>query len=80
VTCSIGNGFSNGFDPHTVTAYQSPNTGDAVAVLANGGATSLAVVDLSKMLDTSLVPRTTGGHACAAGTLPSAVVSFISVP
>jgi len=83
VTCSIGNGFSNGFDPHTVTAYQSPNGGDAIAVLANGGATTLAVVDLTKMLDPTIVPRTTGtgfGHACASGTLPGTVVSFITVP
>ena len=28
VTCSIS-GFSNGFDPHTVTAYQSPSSSDA---------------------------------------------------
>ena len=80
VTCSIGNGFSNGFDPHTLTAYQSPNTGNAVAVLANGGATSVAIIDLTKMLDPSLVPRTGGGHACAAGTLPSSVANLVSVP
>jgi hypothetical protein len=80
VTCSIGNGFSNGFDPHTLTAYQSPNTGNAIAVLANGGATSLAIVDLTKILDPNLVPRTAGGHACASGTLPSTVVNVVGVP
>jgi hypothetical protein len=84
VTCSIGNGFSNGFDPHTVTAYKSPNTGHAIAVLANGGATTLAVVDLTMMLDTASVPRTVGGHGCSSGTLPSGVesgvVSFVTVP
>jgi hypothetical protein len=80
VTCSIGNGFSNGFDPHTVTAYQSPNTGDAIAVLANGGPTFLAVVDLTKMLNTTFVPRTVAGHGCASGPLPATVVSFVSVP
>ena len=79
VTCSLS-GFSNGFDPHTVTAYQSPNGGDAIAVLANGGATSLAVVDLTKMLNTTIVPRTVGGHGCASVFLPSTVVSFVSVP
>lgn len=79
VTCSIS-GFSNGFDPHTVTAYQSPNNGHAIALLANAGATSLAVVDLSQMLNATTVPRTAGGHACASGTLPAGVVSFISVP
>jgi hypothetical protein len=84
VTCAIGNGFSLGDDPHTTTAYQSPNGAkDAISVLANGGATQLAVVDLTKMLNPAIVPPTTGtglGHACASGTLPSSVVSFITVP
>ena len=79
VTCSII-GYQNGFDPHTVTAYQSPNTGDAVAALANAGATSLAIVDLTQMLDKTIVPRTAGGHGCASGSLPASVVRFISVP
>ena len=80
VTCRIGHGFFNGFDPHTVTAYQSPNTGNAIAVLANGGATSLAIIDLTNMLNTATVPRTVGGHGCASFTLPSAVLSFVPVP
>src|SRR5262249_52166389 len=43
VTCAIGGGFSAGFDPHTVTAYQGPNgLKDAIAVLANGGASQVA--------------------------------------
>jgi len=79
VTCSI-NGYQNGFDPHTVTAFQSPNTGDAVAALANAGATSLAIVDLTQMLDKAIVQRTAGGHGCASGTLPASVVRFIPVP
>lgn len=75
VTCTIGGGFSNGFDPHTVTAYLSPSPGGhAIAVLANGGATMLAVVDLTNMLDTTIVPRT--GNVCTTGPLPAAVVSF----
>ncbi|MFI5110710.1 MAG: putative Ig domain-containing protein, partial [Terriglobales bacterium] len=80
VTCDIGNGFSNGLDPHTVTAYQSPNGGHAIAVLANDGATMLAVVDLTMMLNPTIVPRTGGGHGCASTTLPASVVSFVSVP
>jgi hypothetical protein len=87
VTCSIGNGFNNGDDPHTVTAYKSPTTGDAIAVLANEGASFLAVVDLTKMLDPTIVPRTgSAGNACTPGPggvpgdLPAAVVSFIAVP
>jgi hypothetical protein len=80
VTCSIGNGFQNGLDPHTLTAYQSPNGGDAIAVLANAGASTLAVVDLTKMLNPTIVPRTILGHGCLAGTLPASVVSFVAVP
>ncbi len=80
VTCNIGSGFSNGFDPHTVTAYESPNSGHAIALLANGTATTVAVVDLTNMLDTTIVPRTVSGHACASGSLPATVVSFVSVP
>ncbi|MEQ6341233.1 MAG: hypothetical protein M3A44_06145 [Gammaproteobacteria bacterium] len=81
VTCSIGSGFSLGLDPHTVTAYQSPNGGDAIALLANSPpASTLAVVDLTKMLNATIVPRTVGGHACLSGTLPATVVSFIPVP
>jgi hypothetical protein len=87
VTCTIGNvgtppaPFSNGFDPHTVTAYQSPNGAkDALALLANGLATTLAVVDLTKMLNPAIVPRTAGGHACATGPLPATVASSLTVP
>jgi len=88
VTCNIGGGFSNGFDPHTVTAYQSPNGGHAIALLANNdvtvftptGPTTLAVVDLTNMLDTTIVPRTVGGHACETSPLPVSVVRFVLVP
>lgn len=80
VTCNIGNGFNNGFDPHTVTAYRSPTSGHAIAVLANAGATGLAVIDLTNMLDSTIVPRTLGAHGCAVGPLPPSVVRFISLP
>jgi len=81
VSCSISATFSQGFDPHTVTAYQSPSgTKDAFAVIANGGATQVAVVDLTKMLNKTTVPRTVAGHACASLTLPASVVSFVTVP
>jgi len=80
VTCGIGGGFVNGLDPHTVTAYKSPASGDAIALLANQGASTLAMVDVTKMLNTTTVPRTAGGHGCASGTLPATVVSFIAVP
>ena len=78
VTCHIGGGFSNGYDPHTLTAYQSPNgAGDAIALQVNGGATTLARVDLTLML---ALPQTITPHVCDAGTLPASVVSFLAVP
>ena len=83
VTCNIAS-FSNGFDPHTTTAYQSPNGAkDAIAVLANwvsGTAGGLAVVDLTKMLNKTLVPRTAAGHGCASGTLPGTVATLLPIP
>jgi hypothetical protein len=56
--------FSIGCDPHTVTAYLSPNTGKALGVLGNFGFTAraptyLAIVDLAGMLKAK---RTTEGH------------------
>jgi len=80
VTCSIPGGFATGDDPHTATAYKSPNTRHAIGVLANEGANTLAAIDLTKMLDTTTVARTTSGHGCASGTLPSTVVTLVSVP
>lgn len=81
LSCNIGGGFSNGFDPHTVTAYQSPNAPNhAFALLADGSASTLAVVDLTNMLDTTIVPRTVPGHGCLSSPLPATVVTFIAVP
>ncbi len=83
VTCSISYSFNEGNDPHAVTAYQSPATGDAVALFSNQGVigpTQVAVVDLTRMLDATLVPRDAAGHTCLAGTLPATVVSFVAVP
>ena len=57
-----GNTFEQGLDPHTVTAYLSPNSGDSFGLMANGCAvppTYLAVIDLNKLL---AAPRTAGTH------------------
>ena len=50
-----GAAWSEGCDPHTVTAYVSPNSHKALAVLGNASSTFLAVVDLEGMLS---APRT----------------------
>jgi hypothetical protein len=87
MTCNIptlpdGSTFSTGFDPHTLAAYKSPNTGDAMALLADwptaSAPTYLALVDLTKMLNPTAVPGS--GNVCTAGTLPSSVVSFVQLP
>jgi hypothetical protein len=57
-----GFGFSNGFDPHTTTAYTSPNNGKAYAVLASwatGSPSYLGIVDIKAMLS---APRNAGTH------------------
>ena len=41
VSCEAGNDFSMGDDPHTLAAYQSPNGGDAIALMVNDGATEM---------------------------------------
>jgi len=78
--------FSAGFDPHTITAYTSPNTGDSMAVFAgySGGAPiCLAVVDMSIVINSTLSPRGGGGlsaHDIAAADLPASAVTFFSLP
>ncbi len=55
-----GSAFSNGFDPHTTTAYTSPNTGKAYGVLASwasGQPLYLGIIDIDAMLK---APRSTG--------------------
>ena len=83
ITCNIGTDsvtgveFNQGFDPHTVTAYQSPNknvdgTYHSYAVISNqinesgngGNAFTIAVVDLDLML--KIVPPL-GTYVCPGG-------------
>jgi hypothetical protein len=78
VSCETGNGFSMGDDPHTLAAYQSPNGGDAIALLVNEGATEMVRVDLTDMLNPATVPAT--GNVCTSTTLPSSAETFIPLP
>jgi hypothetical protein len=80
VTCATGadpsgNPFSMGFDPHTLAAYQSPNGGDAIALLVNGDATEMVRVDL-----TSVLSLASTGNVCNSSTIPSGDESFIALP
>jgi hypothetical protein len=83
VSCETGpdpsqNTFSMGDDPHTLAAYQSPNGGDAIALLVNEGATEMVRVDLTDMLNAAIVPAT--GNVCDGSTLPSSAETFIPLP
>jgi hypothetical protein len=85
MTCNIPspdgiNSFSIGLDPHTVTAYRSPNPPfHAYALVANQGPTFLARIDLTLML--ALTETSPGSHVCVSGDLQNpAVVTFIPVP
>jgi len=75
VTCSI-TGFATGLDPHTVTAYLSPNSGDAIGLVADWPLTRLARVDLTKLLNAS---RSTP-HTCAKPLTPGdGILTFVPV-
>jgi hypothetical protein len=83
VTCETGSDpsgspFSMGDDPHTMAAYQSPNGGDAIALLVNEGATEMVRVNLTDMLNPAIIPAT--GNVCNSGTLPASAETFIPLP
>lgn len=58
-----GNAWNQGLDPHTITAYVSPNNSKAYGVMANvsssGSPSFLAIVDLQALLS---APRVSGTH------------------
>ena len=57
--------FSSGLDPHTMTAYTSPNDGKAYGLFSNDGATGLWVVDLEALLSAPRDPS--NAHAVLSG-------------
>jgi hypothetical protein len=64
--------WDQGKDPHTVTAYVSPNTKKAYGVLENEEFTYVAIIDLQGLLS---APRT--GHTVN-NPLPTGLVTFIA--
>ena len=66
--------WSEGYDPHTVTAYVSPNTKKAYAVLENADFSYLAIVDLQAMLSAT---RNPGTHTVTS-PLPAGIVTFVA--
>jgi hypothetical protein len=80
-----GGAFSAGFDPHTITAYTSPNNGDSFAVFAGYSGsvpTCLAVVDMSTVINPALSPRGGAGysaHEVSPANLPAPAVTFFAL-
>ena len=78
--------FSAGFDPHTVTAYTSPNDGNAYAVFAGyvGGVPAcLARVNMTTLIDSTKTTRGGGGlqaHDIAAADVPAGAITFYTLP
>lgn len=75
-----GSGFSAGYDPHTLTAYTSPNDGKAYGVIADwatGTPSYLAIIDLAKLL---AAPRASGSHNVdpAYDLLTNGVVRYVA--
>ncbi|MFY9853385.1 MAG: hypothetical protein WAK26_05855 [Terracidiphilus sp.] len=77
-----GKAFGSGSDPHTVTAYTSPNTSKSYAVFADWGSgygsappTYVARVDLACVL---ALARASDGHTVSASTAPC--TTYVAIP
>jgi hypothetical protein len=74
-----GRAFQAGFDPHTITAYTSPNDGKPYAVIADwvtGVPTYVAVIDLQALI---AAPRVGVSHSISPGfnLLTSGAVRYV---
>lgn len=75
-----GQSFSAGFDPHTITAYTSPNDGKPYALIADwvsGTPSYVAVIDLQALI---AAPRVPGSHSVdltAFNLLTSGAVRYV---
>lgn len=65
-----GASWSNGLDPHTVTAYVSPNDGKAYGLMSNFSRTYLAKIDLA-----CIITASAGTHIAAS---PASCITFIA--
>jgi hypothetical protein len=72
-----GPNWAQALGPHGVTAYPSPNDGQAYALLANFPPTSVAVIDLQALIT---APRTScSGENCVSHTVDQDPTSFTYV-
>lgn len=72
---SCGTFFSAGLDPHTLTAYTSPNDGKAYALFVGNSATCLVRIDLGAII---AAPRNAGTHTVT--TFPAGAATFYAIP
>lgn len=73
-----GLAFDTGLDPHPVTAYVSPNSGKAFALIVDDVRAFVAVIDMQALL---LAPRTPGTHSVSPSVdlLATGIVKFVQV-
>jgi hypothetical protein len=77
-----GRFFTAGFDPHTITAYTSPNDGRAYGVIADwatGTPSYLAVIDLKKIQAAPRIPGTHTVDTSVYNLLTSGAVRYVPV-
>jgi hypothetical protein len=69
--------WSMGLDPHTMTAYTSPNSGTAILAVSNVDRTFLALVDMQALLGAA---RTPGTHTVdpSVDLVGSGIVTFVA--
>jgi hypothetical protein len=82
-SAACGGFFGAGFDPHTVTAYTSPNDGKAYGVFvgyAGQAPVCLAKVDLAAVLAASRGGAGLSPHDVAAANLPAGAITFFTLP
>lgn len=70
--------FSSGLDPHTVTAYTSPNDGKAYALFANNGASCLARIDLAAVLAATRGGTGLQAHDVSETNFPAGAATFFA--
>jgi hypothetical protein len=71
--------WSNTFDPHGVTTFVSPSSGNPFGVLLNADRKFIAVVDINALL---AAPRVAGTHNIdpTFNLVSNGVLRFVSVP
>jgi hypothetical protein len=77
-----GRFFTAGYDPHTITAYTSPNDGRAYGVIADwatGTPSYLAVIDLKKIQSAPRIPGTHTVDTSVYNLLTSGAVRYVPV-